>query len=317
MAAKFSITSQRGETHRVSPDDVIVGTNYSRWRRPTPQQIKQKQGELLAVGRQITPGICKKGEDGRPELVAGETRLEAIRELNRNLAPGQKPWLFEFIYDSGSDDEKAQSKACVLENAAVRGLSYMDWATALNHLLTVNNWTQAEAAEFIGRSQGFVSQHLALLRLDLKTQQALEDGKLTFVEALNMCGLSLEKREEIVDTISVPPVATPDGTPAARDPKELIAAARKEERETRGQKGSGRQLSIGGLRKVFDAVRREVPVYKTLLVSIEQAINGEYTAEELVEDFAEFYKGLCVEYHRALKDAGMLNASAKFLGAPQ
>lgn len=74
----------------------------------------------------------------------------------------------------------------LIENIQRESLSEIDEAVALRELMDTNNWTQREVASAIGKSQGFVSQRMALLKLPDDIQRQLRSGELTLEQARSL-----------------------------------------------------------------------------------------------------------------------------------
>ncbi|MGW7089658.1 ParB/RepB/Spo0J family partition protein [Streptomyces sp. NPDC054871] len=108
-------------------------------------------------------------EDGTTHVVVdGSSRLWAAREAG-------VPELKVMVDDTQGSTEDELLESALVANVHRQDLEPMDEARALQRLLAIHK-TQTKLAKRLHRSQGWVSQRLALLGLTPELRQSLEDG---------------------------------------------------------------------------------------------------------------------------------------------
>lgn len=174
--------------------------------RPNPYQPRtdfepDALSELVESIREnglLQPLVVRPAEDGW-EIVAGERRWRALRELGRERAPSIVREL---------DDDQMLVLALV-ENLQREGLSPVEEARGYQQLVESFGLTQQEVAERVGRDRSTVSNTLRLLKLEEEIQAMLADGRLTAGHAralLSLADPAARRRlaEEVVsDDLSV------------------------------------------------------------------------------------------------------------------
>lgn len=107
------------------------------------------------------------GTDGY-QLVAGERRFRACRELGRESVPA--------IVVDVPDDRLLE--LALIENLHREDLNPVDTAKAFQGLIEARKWTQDALAKYLGLSRPAVSNTLRLLDLPDSIQRALERGQI-------------------------------------------------------------------------------------------------------------------------------------------
>lgn len=79
--------------------------------------------------------------------------------------------------------------ATLAENIARESLSPLEEARAFRDMMERRRWSQRELAESLGVSQGYVSQHVALLALPPATQEAVSTRVITMAHAREIASL--------------------------------------------------------------------------------------------------------------------------------
>ncbi len=279
------------------PEDIIVGENLSRY-VGTPLEVEELAKQIKADGKQITPVLCRPHyATGKPELVAGNRRLEAIKFLN---AGGDefRVWL---LLEELSDGEAALRDLTSNEGKA---LGPMDRATAYHNCITRNGWKQSQLAEYLNKTEAHVSQYLGLLNLAEEVKQKLAVGGLTLQEALNFKGLSREKQVEVVENKERQPETKVS---------ELVAQAKREENTA----PSGAEDRVAPTRKIVKSageIRRMVteglgkmnPAMKPLAELLDAWIRGERGEDEVEEELQIWVTNLLQSHLLELKEAGKI-----------
>lgn len=154
--------------------------------RPNPFQPRsevtvEELGELVESIREnglLQPLVVRPSADGW-ELVAGERRWRALRELGWDRAPAVVREL---------EDEQMLVLALV-ENLQRENLSALEEARGYERLMDGFGLTQREVAERVGKDRSTVSNLLRLLTLGDKIHALLERGELTAGHARALLGL--------------------------------------------------------------------------------------------------------------------------------
>ena len=144
--------------------------------RPNPWQPrktfdKEKLKELSDSIKKhgiIQPLIVRK-KGLNYELVAGERRLRAARLAKLKTVP-------VLIRDY---DEKQMRELSLVENIQRHDLNPLEEAKAIQELMKQCGYTQAQAAERLGRSRAAVANLLRMLNLPAELQALVEDGTVT------------------------------------------------------------------------------------------------------------------------------------------
>lgn len=131
---------------------------------------------------------------------------------NRRLAAAQQAGLADVpvhVLDGLGEDAQLD-EAPLVENIHREALPPLREAAALE-LLVQRHGSQRKAAARIGKSQGFISQRISLLRLPEALRVAVSDGTLTVEVARAIAALPVEAQQQMVDT--GPPYRLPESAP--------------------------------------------------------------------------------------------------------
>jgi len=154
--------------------------------RPNSHQARQvfEQGALdeLAASIQevglVQPVLVRKAGRGY-ELVSGERRLRAFKQLGRILIPA--------LVRDMQDQEVAAT--VLIENIQREDLNPLEEATAYRRLIDEYSITQEDVARQVGKSRSAVTNSLRLLSLPLQVQEMVGGGLLTAGHARTLAGL--------------------------------------------------------------------------------------------------------------------------------
>src|SRR5262249_16690418 len=125
--------------------------------------------ELVQSIRQhglLQPVVVRAVGDGF-ELISGERRLRAFRELGRTAIPA-------VILQSVADDEMLE--IAMVENQQRRVLDPIERARGYHRMVHELGLTQEQVADKVGLQRPTVANHLRLLELPESGQQALAKG---------------------------------------------------------------------------------------------------------------------------------------------
>lgn len=157
-----------GATFREVPVDAV---------RPNPRQPRQvfdadAHDELKTSIREfglLQPVVVREAGDGAYELVMGERRWRATRDLGLATIPA--------IVRGTADD--AMLRSALLENLHRVQLNPLEEAAAYRQLLEEFGTTHEELAQRIGRSRSQVTNTVRLLNLPVAVQRRVAAGVLT------------------------------------------------------------------------------------------------------------------------------------------
>ena len=126
------------------------------------------------------------------ELIAGERRLRAAKELNWVTVP--------CIISTSSEEESAQ--IAIIENLLREDLNIFEEAAAIEVLIDTYGFTQEQVAKKLSVSQSYIANKLRLLRLNAKERDIILQNNLSERHSRSILRLKdEEKRAEVLNTI--------------------------------------------------------------------------------------------------------------------
>jgi ParB family chromosome partitioning protein len=114
------------------------------------------------------------------ELISGERRLRASRELGLNTVPCV---IMEI-------DEQKSAEISIIENLIREDLNIFEQAGAIESLIDTYGLTQEQIAKRLSNSQSFVANKLRLLRLSASEREKIIENNLTERHARALLRLS-------------------------------------------------------------------------------------------------------------------------------
>lgn len=185
--------SDEGDTLRVlevAPDRIDPNPKQPR-AYFDPEKIKELEESIARHGI-LEPLIVTERADGRFELIAGERRLRAARNLNLPKVP--------ILVRHADDLERLELS--LIENLQRQDLNPIEEAEGYRELIEAFGLTQEEAAKKMGRSRETISNTLRLLELFGEAQKAIARGKITIGHARILLAIDNPKaREEMFQKI--------------------------------------------------------------------------------------------------------------------
>jgi len=166
-----SNTSQANQIIYISPYKVIVN----------PYQPRQKFNQLALDSLKesikqhgiLQPLVVTQTMGGKYELIAGERRLRAAKEIDLKKVP--------VIVRTTKDLEKLELS--LIENIQREDLNPIEKAMAYKKLIDNFHLTQAEAAHRLGIARSSLNNTLRLLQLAVDVQQDIASGKISMGQA--------------------------------------------------------------------------------------------------------------------------------------
>ena len=126
----------------------------------------------------LQPILVRRRGDGF-EVIAGERRLRAARELHMEEVP---------VVIRDVDDKEALVLALV-ENIQREELNPIEEAHAFKRLIEEFNFTQDDIAQSVSKDRSTIGNIVRLLKLPAEIQKSVADGLLTFGHARALLGI--------------------------------------------------------------------------------------------------------------------------------
>lgn len=139
----------------------------------------------------IQPIVVRKHNINKYEIIAGERRYKAMMMIGYTVVP---------CIITDADEEKSATLALV-ENIQREDLSPVEEARAYRDLLRIQNVTQNELAQQVGKSQSSVANKIRLLELPTEVLHALDEKKISERHARAMIGIENERIKVILDQV--------------------------------------------------------------------------------------------------------------------
>ena len=212
LQALIPITKSDHSSQGVDFVDVmdIVPNKY----QPRVEFVQSKLDELVASIKErgvVQPLLVRSLGDGKFELIAGERRLRALKQIGIEKAP---------IIQKDVDDLGAAELA-LIENVQREGLNPMEEARAYKRLVDEFGFSQEKVSKSIGKDRSSVANTMRLLNLPLQVQRYVSKGDISAGHArailvvnglqqqLNLCariikkGMSVRETEAFVSTSAI------------------------------------------------------------------------------------------------------------------
>ena len=154
------------------------------------EQLLKELSASISENGLIQPVVVRKSPEGY-QLIVGERRLRAARELDLNEIPA-------IIIEA--DDYEAASLA-LIENIQRSDLSPIEEARAYKQLLSIYHQTQQELAQRLGRTQSSIANKLRLLTLDDAVQEELQKQTISERHGRALLALNPEQQKEALKKI--------------------------------------------------------------------------------------------------------------------
>jgi ParB family chromosome partitioning protein len=139
------------------------------------EELKQS----IAENGVIQP-ITVREVNSRYELIAGERRLRAARDLGLERIPA-------FVLEVNTDEEMLELS--LIENIQREDLNPIDEANGYQTLITKCNLTQDEVAKKVSKDRSTITNFLRLLKLPNVIQESLVRGEITVGHARALLAL--------------------------------------------------------------------------------------------------------------------------------
>ena len=136
----------------------------------------------------LQPITVRKISNGKYEIVAGERRYRACRELGMESIP---------VIEMNVGDARGYELS-VLENIQRENLNPIEEAESYLMLMEVYGYTQEKLSEKLGKTRSSVSNKMRILKLPASVKEMVKKGKISYGHARTLLSLSDEKKIEEV-----------------------------------------------------------------------------------------------------------------------
>ena len=134
----------------------------------------------------LQPITVRKISNGKYEIVAGERRYRACRELGMESIP-----VIEMNVGGARGYELS-----VLENIQRENLNPIEEAESYLMLMEVYGYTQEKLSEKLGKTRSSVSNKMRILKLPASVKEIVKKGEISYGHARTLLSLSDEKKIE-------------------------------------------------------------------------------------------------------------------------
>ena len=134
----------------------------------------------------LQPITVRKISNGKYEIVAGERRYRACRELGMESIP---------VIEMNVGDARGYELS-VLENIQRENLNPIEEAESYLMLMEVYGYTQEKLSEKLGKTRSSVSNKMRILKLPVSVKEMVKKGEISYGHARTLLSLSDEKKIE-------------------------------------------------------------------------------------------------------------------------
>lgn len=167
----------------ISPD--LIEPNPMQPRSNFNERAMQELIDSIREHGLIQPLLVTRSDNGRYQLIVGERRWRAAKELNLSEVP---------VVIRDVDNQKKLELA-LIENIIRQDLDPIETALAYKKLIEEFKITHEEAARRVGKPRSIISNSLRLLRLPHEIQRNLREGRISDAHAVVIAGLDTEEKQ--------------------------------------------------------------------------------------------------------------------------
>ena len=165
-------------------DKIVTNSN-----QPRKYFDNEKMSELkdsIKNSGLLQPITVRKILNGKYEIVAGERRYRACRELGMESIP---------VIEINVGDARGYELS-VLENIQRENLNPIEEAESYLMLMEVYGYTQEKLSEKLGKTRSSVSNKMRILKLPASVKEMVKKGEISYGHARTLLSLSDEKKIE-------------------------------------------------------------------------------------------------------------------------
>jgi ParB family chromosome partitioning protein len=169
----------------VDPNKIL--TNPSQPRKSfSLNELEELKASIQRDG--ILQPVLVRERGGNYELIAGERRLRAAKDLGLTAVPA--------VVVEASDDRMLE--LALIENIHRENLNPIEMGEAFRQLLELKGWTQEELSRNLSLSRPAVTNALRLLELPEDIQNAIARGQITMGHAKVLLSISDAKEQRLL-----------------------------------------------------------------------------------------------------------------------
>lgn len=161
---------------------AIDSNPYQPRREFEPEALRELADSISASGL-LQPIVVRAKGPGRYELIAGERRWRAVRQLGWQKIPA-------VLKDV---DDQAMLTLALIENLQRDDLSSLDEAVGYERLVKEFGLAQSEVARLVGKDRATIANTLRLLKLPAEIQALIQNRSLSEGHARALLGLTDER----------------------------------------------------------------------------------------------------------------------------
>ena len=168
-----------------------IHTNPNQPRKYFDQDAIYELSQSILANGLLQPITVRRIPGGDYELIAGERRLRAFRELGREKIPA--------IVESYTAEQSAI--LALIENLQRRDLHFFEEAAGIEQLMNELDLTQLGVSQKLGKAQSTIANKLRLLKYPQRIQKKMIAGNLTERHARALLNLPDPQDEEAIDYV--------------------------------------------------------------------------------------------------------------------
>ncbi len=173
----------------LKPEELTISTTQPRRHFDRHELLKLENS--IAINGIIEPLAVRKLPDGKYEIIAGERRFRAAKQVGLRRIP----CVIHTV------DEQSSAILSLAENIQRSNLSIFEEARALDKLINYYGITHSEVAIKLGIPQSALSDKLRLLDFPKMLRDKITKARLTERHALMLFKVPETKREAVLDHI--------------------------------------------------------------------------------------------------------------------
>lgn len=165
-------------------DKIVTNSNQPRKHFDNGKMSELK--DSIKNSGLLQPITVRKISNGKYEIVAGERRYRACRELGMESIP---------VIEMNVGDARGYELS-VLENIQRENLNPIEEAESYLMLMEVYGYTQEKLSEKLGKTRSSVSNKMRILKLPASVKEMVKKGEISYGHARTLLSLSDEKKIE-------------------------------------------------------------------------------------------------------------------------
>lgn len=177
-----------GESNEVLvkvPVDSVVPNPYQPRTHFEPEALEELKKSILSNGL-IQPVTVRRADNNKYELISGERRLRACREIGYKEIPA---------YVIKVETKEAMLALSLIENIQREQLNPIEVAHAYKRLMEECNLSQENIAERVGKDRTTITNSIRLLKLPHEIQESLIKEQISAGHARALINLPLEQMQ--------------------------------------------------------------------------------------------------------------------------